>query len=574
MDRFSRRLKSGAATAALTLGIMSGAMANAVKTGADFEQTLVNAAVKFPGSIRLGTKEFEVLESAARKVGSTTEFTASQSAEALNFLAMAGFNSAQAVASLPQVVDLATTAQIGLGEATDIASDALGAFNLMTKDTSLLTQNLARVSDVMAKTTTSANTNMQMLFETMKEGGPVAVTAGANIETFSALSGILADAGIKASQAGTTLKNVFLRLQAPTPKGQGILSHLGVQTKDAQGNLRDITRIIDDLNKATKNLGTADKGAVLEGIFGKIPIAGVNILLNSGGESIRRFRTELESATGASNDMSAVMRNTMMGRLKALNSAVEGVKISLFSMNNGPLSETIESMTEWVRTNEQLLAQKIGNFINDVIEGLQFLGRHRETIFNFVKWMGLLIFSFKTFSAVMAIANMVMLANPIGLVVAAIAGMVVAIGSAIIWWDQLVSAFNDLPASFKVVVNLLTSPFRFLINSIKFVISLFTDLDRVIDTINQNLGEFTKIVTNPIGALSDSLGLIDVGGDSRSRRASLDRSRSPQATLELGSSSSTSIERNEVVIRDETGRAEIEGRINGSGLSLIPSGTF
>jgi Phage-related minor tail protein. len=330
VGNFTSSVKRSALAVTAAMVMSSAAMANVIGTGAQFEQTLVNAAAKFPGEIRKGTAAFQQLETAARRTGSTTEFSASQSAEALNFLAMAGFNAEASVAALPGVVDLATAAQVDLATATDVASDSLGAFGLMTKDATKLGANLARVNDVIARTTTSANTTVETLFETIKDGAPVATTAGATIETFAALAGELANAGIKGSKAGTTLKNMFLSLSAPGTGAAKILARLGVQTKDADGNMRDIVDILEDLNGSLDGLGTADRSGVLEGIFGKIPIAGVNVLLASGSDRLREYRKELEGASGASATMASVMRDTLQGRLNSLKSVVEGVKY-LFS---------------------------------------------------------------------------------------------------------------------------------------------------------------------------------------------------------------------------------------------------
>jgi TP901 family phage tail tape measure protein len=352
----------GAATAVMVKGL-----SHVVGVGAQFEQSLVNAAAKFPGEIRKGTEAFKALEDAARETGKTTEFTASQSAEALNFLAMAGFNAESAIAALPGVVDLATAANVDLATATDVASDSLGAFGLMTKDASQLGLNLARVNDVIAKTTTTANTTVETMFETIKDGAPVATAAGASIETFAALTGELANAGIKGSKAGTTLKNMFLSLSAPTNTAAKVLSRLGVKTVDSQGDMMDIVDILDDLGGSLDGLGTAQRAGVLESIFGKIPIAGVNVLLDSGADKLKEYRKQLEGSTGASSKMANVMRDTVQGRLNSLNSAIEGVKISLFTMNSGPLADTIDGMTLWVRENENMIAQNISATITTLI---------------------------------------------------------------------------------------------------------------------------------------------------------------------------------------------------------------
>lgn len=388
VEKFSRSVKRGAVVAAASTALIGAALAGVVTTGAQFEQTITTAAAKFPGEIRKGTDAFKALEDAARLTGKTTEFTASQSAEALNFLAMAGFDAEAAVAALPGVVDLATAASIDLATATDIASDSLGAFGLATKDATQLGKNLARVNDVMAKTATTANTTIEAMFEAIKEAGPIATTAGSSIETVSALIGELSNSGIKGTRAGTTLKNMFVKLAAPAAEGAKLLRRFGIQTKDANGDMLDIVDILGALDKSLAGLGTAERSGVLEGIFGKIPLAGVNVLLKSGSKRLNEYRGELENASGAASVMAGVMRDTVQGRLDSLKSAVEGVSISIFKMNSGPLADAIDKTTEWVRANEAVIATGITDFIVGAIPAVKTLAGFISSIATFVFELG------------------------------------------------------------------------------------------------------------------------------------------------------------------------------------------
>jgi len=457
MKKFGSGVAAGARKAGIALLAIGAALVNVIATGARFQKTLIAAAVKFPESIRKGTEAFKELEAAARKIGSTTEFTAEQSAEALNFLAMAGFNAKGAIAALPGVVDLATVAQIELGEATDIASDALGAFNLMTKDHTQLGKNLARINNVIAKTTTSANTNTVEFFEAMKDGGPVATAAGASIETFAALVGQLANAGIKGSKAGTTLKNMFLKLSAPSSKAAKMLKDLGVNAVDSNGNLRDMLDILGELQKPLAKLGTAQQAAILDELFGKRAIAGVNVLLAVGAKRLREYRGEILNANDAATTMAAVMRDQLFGKWTAFLSAIEGVKVSVFSYVEGPLSDVIVKMTEWVRANEDLIAGKIGEFLKKVINNFA----------NIVKWMkriGIAVAVFfsliavlKTLTLILTLVNLVMAANPITLIVIGVLALIAAVAAAALLWDDfrnaLVTTFNDVVTVIRDTVS-------------------------------------------------------------------------------------------------------------------------
>jgi TP901 family phage tail tape measure protein len=364
--------RAGAVTVAA--GVVGAAgLGKMVAVGAEFEKTMIGAAAKFDPSIRQGTAAFAALEETAARVGATTEFNATQSAEALKALASAGFTADQAVKALPRTVDLATASEIDLGAAADIAGKSLGAFNLKTDDAVQLSKNLERVTDVMARTADATSASMEGLFESIKEGGPVATTAGASMETFMALAGQLANAGIEGSVAGTMLKNMFLTLSAPTKEAAAGLKKLGVETRDAKGNLLDTVTILSQLQKATATLGKADKAGALEGIFGKIPIAGISALLDNGIDKVGDLQTKLQGAGGATAKMAGIMRDATRGDIDGFTSALEGVSIAIFQVARSPLRHIIQLVTAWVTANTQFVASKFNQYISWTIQNLPLL---------------------------------------------------------------------------------------------------------------------------------------------------------------------------------------------------------
>lgn len=581
---FSGRAFTGAATAGMAG--LSFAIADGTRKAISFEQTLVNAAAKFPEGIKKGTKEFENLSKAARKTGAETEFSSIQAGEALNFFAMAGFNAEQSIAALPATVDLATAANVDLATATDIATDTLGAFGLSVKNPIQLAQNLSRVSDVLAKTTTTANTNMELLFETITEGGPVAKSAGASIETYAALTGALANAGIKGSKAGTTLKNTFLSLAAQTPKAEKALKSLGVTTTDQSGNMRDVIDIFEDINKGIQRekLGTAETAAVLKDIFGRIPIAGVNVLLNKGADGLRKYRTQLEGATGASGKMAAQMRDTLQGQINSLLSAFEGLQITLFFLQDNAFGKVIERVTEvvrnldsWVQANEELSASIITDIIDTVIGVIQIIGL---MIAAFVAWK-LITFvitaAIITFQAALLTFKGIMLAykaaliiitavqsawnlalflgiSPILLIVVAI-GLLIAAGAAlIIFWEPISDFFVGMWEGISDAFS----------SGIDFVMGL--------------LEPFQKVIGG-IGGLFEKFGIV-FGGDREAEEQTAEETTSSSApgntpqvvsqaaelrrTVEETRESSTA----ELLIRDETGRAQLRAGTPAPGIKI------
>ena len=372
-----------------------------------FDNAVTAASAKFKGldlTTKEGQKTLEDLRKTARKVGAETEFNAKQAAEGLDFLALASFNAEQAMALLPGVTNLATVAQVDLGTATDIASDSLGAFGLMTKDTEQLTANFTRVQDVMAKTTATSNTSLIDLFEAVKKGAPAFTAAGQSLESFNALAGIMANAGVKGSESGTQLRNVMLRLSKPTKESADTLKKLGVEVADEQGNFRDIIDIMSDMEKGLEGMGSQQRSAALATIFGSRAVTGVNILLKEGTESIRTYRSELENAGGSAEKMAEIMRGSLTNQLESLKSAAIEVGFQLLDAFSGEGAGAIKGLTQFVR----------GIDMTPVIEGLSFVIEKGKMVFETLSQAGVFDLLQASFGALISVIQLLWsIAEPI-----------------------------------------------------------------------------------------------------------------------------------------------------------------
>lgn len=500
----TRGLKVGFAVATTAAVGFAAAMRKIITVGAGFEKTIVAAAVKFPGKIRAGTAAFKELEDAAREVGSTTEFTASQSAEALNFLAMAGFGAKQSIGALPKIVDLATIANIDLGRASDIATDTLGKLGLATDDLAQQDKNLTRVTDVLAETSVRANTSVDQLFEALIEGGGTATDVGASIETLGAFIGVLGNAGTKGSKAGTHLKNVFLGLAAATPKAKRALHGLGVKVADGSGNMRDMTEILDDLNGSLSKLGNVERAAKLRDIFGKIPIESVGILLKAGGEKLRDFRTKLEGAGGAAKEMASVMRDTTQGSIDSLTSAIEGGVISIFKMDLG-IRPIIDGMTKWVRENEKLIASKVGDFFKYIADNFGLIAERIKQVGIVIGIIYGLVSAIKALSAVLILVNLIMAANPLTLTLIALAAVVALTAAAIINnWDDIVLFFKW---SWKFIVDLFDSAVDAIQSAWGPITDFFADLWNGVVSVFEDIIN-SLLTTGPISWIIAAVALL------------------------------------------------------------------
>lgn len=373
IKKVNASIKSMALSAAFGVAAVGGVLAAVIKKGTSFEQQLVNAAARFPTEVKKGTAAFAALSDVARESGRTTEFTATQAAYALTVLAKAGFSAEGAIKALAGTIDFSTANTLTLNEATGFLADTMGAFGLRTKDAVQQQKNLVRVSDVLTIAATSASVSVNEIYETMKQGGPVGRAAGQSIETVATLAATIANAGIKGQRAGTGLKNIFLSLSAPTSTSARLLSRLGIRTTDLIGGrkyIRNAIEVFKDFQVAMGKMTDADQMPIYEQLFGKIPLAAA-INLTKAGSSMDELKARIDAAAGSTAKMAAIMRDTMWGRFKQLEAAVEGVAIATFGKTEGELAKAIDLTVAWIRANEELMASKLGNFLASILNNFE-----------------------------------------------------------------------------------------------------------------------------------------------------------------------------------------------------------
>ncbi|MFE7316405.1 phage tail tape measure protein [Streptomyces sp. NPDC057555] len=314
------QLSSAGQTAASVGGGMSkwittplvGVAAAAIKTGGDFQASMnrVKAVSGATGS------QFAELEKLAKDMGSTTQYSASEAADAMGYMAMAGMKSKDITQALPGVLSLAAAGNIKLADAADIATNVLSGYGLKTKD-------LAHLNDVLAKTFTSTNTDMKMLGESFKYVGPVAASAGLRIEETSAAIGMMGNAGIQGSEAGTALRGAIASLLKPTGDTEKILNKLGVSVVDSHGKLRPLVDIVGQLERA--GASTAD----MMGIFGVEAGPAMQALVSQGSSALKKLTGDLEHSGGTAKQIADVQMQGFNGQMKGLQSAVEGLMLAI-----------------------------------------------------------------------------------------------------------------------------------------------------------------------------------------------------------------------------------------------------
>lgn len=435
--------KAGAVVAA-GAAATGAALVNIIGVGAEFEATMMSAVAKFPGEIQRGTEAFNALSAAAEEVGATTEFDAQQAAGALNVYAAAGFSAEQAIASLAGAGELATVSGLTLDEAASTAADSLSALGLATSDPIKQAENLTRVNDVLAKTSSMVNTSVTDMAEAIKNGGNITVKSGQSVETFGAMVAAMAQANIKGAEAGIAIRNVMLRLQNPAAKGARVLSRLGVKVRDADGNMRDMVDIVGDLAKATDGLGGAERTEALGQVFGAETIGPAIALLDSGAAGLEQFRSSLEGANGAAATMATTMRDTTKGDIDGFSSAIDGVKTAIFGVISEPLRDLLKMLTEWVGANREVIASGIKKFLEDFMEALPDIVKWGEKLAIIIGIIGGAYILWSTAIGIVTTAagimNAVMAMNPfvlLGMAIVAVVALIVA------FWPEI-SAFFEM----------------------------------------------------------------------------------------------------------------------------------
>lgn len=353
-------LALGMAPVALAAGVMLGAFGACVGVAAGFEDQMA----KVGAVSRASSEEMAALEATARELGATTQFTAVQVGEAEQYLAMAGFSAKENIAALPGVLNLAAATATDLGRAADISSDILGAFGMKVEE-------MTRVADVLALTCATANTNMELLGDTMKYVAPVARRAGLSLEETAAMVGLLGNVGIKGSQAGTTLKAMLNKMAAPTKEVQELFQKLGVTVKDSAGNLRSPVKVLGEMAAGLKNMGTAEQIAAMKMIVGEEAIAGFSELIEKEGVgAIAEYAKQLEAGGGSAAEMAARMNDTLAGSLRSVGSAWESVQITIGKLFIPAVRKAVDGVTGFLRLLDKAVQNPFGAALLKIVSAV------------------------------------------------------------------------------------------------------------------------------------------------------------------------------------------------------------
>ena len=321
------KVLGGAATAVMGIGTA------AVQVGSKFESTMsqVEAISGATGD------DLQALKDKAQEMGRATIFSASEAAEGLTYMAMAGWKTQDMLDGLGGIMDLAAASGEDLASTSDIVTDALTAFGMSASDS-------GRFADVLAAASSNANTNVSMMGETFKYVAPVAGAMGFSVEDCATAIGLMANAGIKGSQAGTALRSLLSRMAKPTKDVANAMTELGVSITDENGDMKSMAQLTEDLRGAFSGLSEAQKAQLASSLAGQEGMSGLLAIVNASEEDYKKLTDAINGSEGAAAAMAKTMQENLQSQVTLLKSGLEGLGLAIYKDLEQPATGAVKSL--------------------------------------------------------------------------------------------------------------------------------------------------------------------------------------------------------------------------------------
>lgn len=393
----------------------------AVKTAADFDSAMSQVAAVSGAT----GSDLEALRNKAREMGAKTKFSASEAAEAMNYMAMAGWKTGDMLDGIEGIMNLAAASGEDLATTSDIVTDALTALGLSTADS-------GHFADILAAASSNANTNVSMMGETFKYCAPVAGALGFTAEDTAEAIGLMANAGIKSSQAGTAMRTMLTNLTGEVKFSGAAFGEMTVQTTNADGSMRSLGDILADCRVAFSQMSESERSANAEALVGKNAMSGFLAVMNAAPSDIEKLNSAITNCDGTAEKMATTMQDNLEGQLTILKSQLEELAISFGEL----LMPAIRTIVGWI--------QKFVDWLNSMGEGtkkvvmtvallaaalgpvLIVIGKVVSAIGTIMTIVPKIAGAINVVKGAFAALNVTMLANPITLIIAAIATLVAA----------------------------------------------------------------------------------------------------------------------------------------------------
>lgn len=473
-----------------------------IETGTEFD-----AGISKVGAISgASAEDMEKLREKAKEMGASTKFTAAESAEALEYMAMAGWKTEDMLSGISGIMDLAAASGEDLGTTSDIVTDALTAFGLTAADS-------GHFADVLAAASSNANTNVSMMGETFKYVAPVAGTLNYSIEDMAEAIGLMANSGIKSSQAGTALRSIITRLSTDagsSSKSLGALGtlveKLGVEFYDTNGKARDFGDVIAETREAWQGLTDEEQTTYGKKIAGEEAIASWLSLMNAAPADVEKLSAAIKNCDGAASDMSSTMQDNLQGDFVLLDSAVDGMKISLADELEPEMRDIVLYITKKMPDIEDGLSKvfKVGSkLVGGAVKTLPVVVDTLEPIAPLITAVGVGIGTLKvaqTAEGWMKGLNAVMSANPAVAVATGILGVSTAL-------FELYKKYDSIPSYAEGISKMYEGAYENIDNLAKSMKDMKDGFnERAGDVLNET--ERTKDLWEELENLADSTGRV------------------------------------------------------------------
>lgn len=347
----------------------------AIKVGMTFEAEMskVSAISGATGD------ELSSLTDKAKEMGAKTKFSATESAQAMEYMAMAGWKTADMLNGIEGIMNLAAASGENLATTSDIVTDALTAFGLSAQDST-------HFADVLAAASSNANTNVSMMGETFKYVAPVAGALGFSVEDCGVAIGLMANSGIKAGQAGTSLRQMLSRLTKPTKEVQTAMNTLGLSLTDSVGNVKSLDTVMSDLRSGFSGLSKAEQTQIATSLAGQEAMSGLLAIVNASDEDFNKLKDSIYNADGAAAEMAATMQDNLAGQITILKSGLEGLGISIYESVEVPLKNLASVGVKAISDlNEAYASGGFVGFVNEIGNKVPMLKSFTDAIAGFAE---------------------------------------------------------------------------------------------------------------------------------------------------------------------------------------------
>lgn len=496
-----------------------------VKVAADFESSMSRVAATMGFTVDQlndksseASKTMEQLSEFAQEMGKTTAFSASEAADALNYMALAGYDAETSMEMLPTVLNLAAAGGIELASASDMVTDAQSALGLTLDET-------ATMVDQMAAAASNGNTSVAQLGEAMLQIGATAANMTGGTQELSTALTVLADNGIKGAEGGTKLRNIILSLQDAAKDGAVDFGNFSVSVYDSEGNLRGVTDIMQDLQSNLEGMNQESKDAIISGVFNKQDLAAANAMLQTSSERYDELAKSIGDSAGAAQQMADVQLDNFQGQLTLLKSALEGVGIDIGTIIMPYLQkfvEKIQSLVDWFSNLDAksqdlivkagLIVAAIGPILSIAGSIVGTIGKISSSIGTIVKIIPTVISVVSTIGTVItgtlipAIAGVVTAILPFLPLIAAVAAAIAAVILVITHWAEITDFIKEKWAILTEFLATATEQIQtFFVEHFGIIGQLFATKIEIIKTVITTAVNVIKILLQTTGQIIKAL---------------------------------------------------------------------